>query len=117
MANTQDLLNQAKALGEAIAQHPDVRAFFSARMEVEKDAAAQVLLKNYSAQTQRLQQLTAEHKPIEPEDKKKLMEFEQQLAGNSTLKKMMGAQVGYIALMNRVNQAMETPLAAAQNPA
>ena len=117
MADTQDLIKQAKALGEAIAQHADVRAFFAARVEVEKDTAAQALLKNYSAQAQRVQRLTAEQKPVEPEDKRKLLEYEQQMAGNPALKKMMAAQVGYITLMNRVNQAMETPLAAAQKPA
>ena len=117
MANTQDLINQAKALGEAIAQHPDIRAFFTARQEVAKDAAAQELLKNYGAQTQRVQQLAAEQKPIEPDDKKKLMDYEQQMAGNPALKKMMAAQIGYVTLMNRINQAMEAPLAAAQNPA
>lgn len=116
MNQTQELINQAKSLGEAIARHPDVRAFFSARGEVERDTAAQELLKKYHLQAQRVQQLTAERKPIEPEDKKKLLEYEQEMAGNPALKKMMAAQVGYIALMNRVNQAMETPLATAQNP-
>ena len=116
MANTQELINQARALGEALARHADVQAFFTARAEVEKDAAAQELLKNYSSQAHRVQQLSAENKPIEPDDKKKLLDFEQRMAGNPALKKMMAAQVGYITLMNRVNQAMETPIVAAQQP-
>ncbi len=31
------------------------------------------------------------------------------MAGNEQLKKMMAAQVNYVALMNRVYQAMEAP--------
>jgi cell fate (sporulation/competence/biofilm development) regulator YlbF (YheA/YmcA/DUF963 family) len=114
MADTRELINQAHALGEAIARHPDVQAFVSARTKVEEDADAQKLLKAYSAHTQHLRRLEVERKPIEVADKHKLAEYEQQMASNEALKKMMAAQVGYVTLMNKVNQAIEAPLAKIQ---
>ena len=111
MADTQELINQARALGEAIAKHPDVQAFLSARTEVERNADAQKLLRAYSEHAQHLRKLEVEQKPIEVADKHKLAEYEQQMASNEALKKMMAAQVGYVALMNKVNQSIEVPLA------
>ena len=111
MADTQELIDQAHALGEAIAKHPDVQTFLRARTEVESSADAQELLKAYSAHAQHLRKLEVEQKPIEVADKHKLAEYEQQMASNEALKKMMAAQVGYVALMNQVNQAMEAALA------
>ena len=116
MADTQELINQARTLGEAIAKHPDVQAFMAARAEVEQSSDAQQLLKDYAQHTQRIHQLEAEQKPIEVADKHKLAEYEQQMASNDALKKMMAAQVGYVTLMNQVNQAMEASLAALQRP-
>jgi cell fate (sporulation/competence/biofilm development) regulator YlbF (YheA/YmcA/DUF963 family) len=114
MADTQELINQARTLGEAIAKHSDVRAFLSARAAVEQNADAQTLLKAYSEHAQQIRRLEAEQKPIEVADKHKLAEYEQQMASNEALKKMIAAQVNYVALMNRVYQAMEAPLAAVQ---
>jgi cell fate (sporulation/competence/biofilm development) regulator YlbF (YheA/YmcA/DUF963 family) len=116
MADTQELINQAAALGEAIAKHPDVQAFMAARAEVEKDPGAQQVLRGYAEHTQRIHQLEAEQKPIEVADKRKMAEFEQQMAANDALKKMMVAQVGYVTLMNQINQAMESSLASLQKP-
>ena len=116
MAETQELITRAHALGEAIAKHPDVQAFLSARTEVEQSSDAQKLLKSYSEHAQRIRSLEAEQKPIEVADKHKLAEYEQQMASNEALKKMMAAQVNYVALMNKVNQAMDAPLATSQKP-
>lgn len=116
MADMQELINQARMLGEAIASHPDVRAFLAARAAVDQDSDAQQLLIRYSEHARRMQMLEAEQKPIEVADKHKLAEYEQQMASNDALKAMLSAQVGYVALMNQVNQAMEAPLAALQKP-
>ncbi len=114
MADSQELIERARALGEAIANHPNVRAFVNARAEVEKNTDAQELLKAYGEHAQHIRKLEAEQKPIEVADKHKLAEYEQQMASNEALKKMMAAQVDYVALMNQVNQAMEAPLSAIQ---
>ena len=116
MADVQDILKQARALGEAIAAHPNVQAYLAARTKVESDAQAQQLLKSYTEQATRVRTLEAQQKPIEPEDKRKLAEYEQGMASNDALKDLMRRQVDYVTLMNQVNQAMETPLAARSKP-
>jgi cell fate (sporulation/competence/biofilm development) regulator YlbF (YheA/YmcA/DUF963 family) len=112
MAEIQELVDRARALGEAIANHPDVRAFAAARTRVEKDAEAQQLLKAYEEQARHIRRLEAEQKPIEVADKRKLAECEQRMASNDALKELMRRQADYVALMNQVNRAMEAPLAA-----
>jgi cell fate (sporulation/competence/biofilm development) regulator YlbF (YheA/YmcA/DUF963 family) len=112
MADVQELLKQARALGEAIASHPDVQAYLAARNKVDSDAEAQQILKSYTQHSARVRTLEAQQKPIEPDDKRKLVEYEQQLASNAALKELMRRQVDYVTLMNQVNQAMENPLAA-----
>ncbi|MFQ5806850.1 MAG: YlbF family regulator [Phycisphaerae bacterium] len=107
----QELLDRARALGEAIANHPRVRAFMAARAKAEQDSEAQQLLKAYEEQAQHVRRLEAEQKPIEVADKRKLAECEQKMASNEALKELMRTQVDYVTLMNRVNQAMEAPLA------
>jgi len=111
MAEIEALLERARALGEAIANHPYFQAFTEARKKTENDTEAQGLLRAYAEHAQRVRQLQAEQKPIEVADKRKLAEYEQQMASNSALKELMRAQTDYVALMNQVNQAMEAPLA------
>lgn len=110
MADDQQLINQAKTLGQAIAAHPSVQAFLKARDTVLKDTEAQRLMTDYQRHTDRLAQLEMENKPIEVADKQKLREFEAGMASNPTLKELMRTQADYSYLMTRVNQAMEEPL-------
>lgn len=117
MTDIQELLDRARALGEAIANHPHVQAFSAAREKVEKDAEAQQVLKAYEEQARHVRQLEAERKPIEVADKRKLAECEQGMASNEALKELMRRQADYVALMNQVNQAMEAPLAARRTSA
>jgi cell fate (sporulation/competence/biofilm development) regulator YlbF (YheA/YmcA/DUF963 family) len=112
MAEIQALLEQAHALGEAIASHPHFQAFAAARTKTEHDSEAQQLLKDYTEHAQHLRQLEAQRKPVEVADKRKLAEYEQKMASNEALKELMRAQADYVTLMNQVNQAMEAPLAA-----
>jgi len=114
MAEVQELLDRARALGEAIANHPHVRDFMAARAKVEEDAQAQQVLKAYEEQARHIRQLEAEQKPIEVADKRKLAECEQKMASNEVLKELLRRQADYVALMNQVNQAMEAPLAASR---
>ena len=116
MTDVQELLDRARALGEAIANHPHVQAFAAAREKVEKDAEAQQVLKAYEEQAQHIRQLETARRPIEVADKRKLAECERKMASNDALKELMRRQADYVALMNQVNRAMEAPLAASRKP-
>ncbi|MEW6249590.1 MAG: YlbF family regulator [Planctomycetota bacterium] len=112
MADTQELLTRAHALGEALAAHPMVQAHFEAQRALQADAAAQQLLRDYQQHLARIRQLEAEQKPIEVADKHKLRDLEQRLAGHATLKALMRSQADYVALWSQVDQAIHAPLAA-----
>ena len=110
MADDQQLINQAKSLGQAIAAHPSVQAFLKARDAVLKDTDAQRLMTDYQRHTDKMGQLEMENKPIEVADKHKLRELETGMASNPALKELMRSQADYTYLMTRINQAMEEPL-------
>ncbi|MEP0845911.1 MAG: YlbF family regulator [Phycisphaerae bacterium] len=111
MSDIDDLVNQARALGEAMARNPRIQAYIAAQQAVAADASARGLLGNYQQHAEQLHRLEAAGKPIEPEMKRKLAEFEQSLASNDVLKNLMRRQADYIEVMNRVNQAMEGAMA------
>ena len=78
---------------------------------VQKDPAAQALLKEYAQHMEHLRQFEAQQKPIEVADKHKTAEYEARVAGNEVLKELMRVQADYVELMNQINNAMEAPLA------
>jgi len=111
MQDIQDLLTRAAALGESMAKHPRVLSFNAARQGVKADPAAQKLLQEHQAHLQHLHELESNQQPIEVAEKQKLKDIELRMAGNDALKQLLRTQADYIDLMNRVNQAMEGPLA------
>lgn len=110
MPEIDTLLRKAAELGQALAGHPTVQAYFSAQQDARRDPAARALLEQYEEQLLTIQQLEAEQKPIEIADKQKLKELEGRMAGHETLKKLIRTQADYVAVMSRVNQAMDEPL-------
>lgn len=117
MADVEELIGKARALGEALAQHPVVQAHHAAQRAVRADGAAQKLLQDYQQQLARIQQLEATQQPIEVADKQKLKSLERDMAGQESLKQLMRTQVDYVALMSRINSAIDGPLAALGEPA
>ncbi|MBK9119051.1 MAG: YlbF family regulator [Phycisphaerales bacterium] len=111
MPDAQDLVQRARGLGEALAAHPVVVAYFGAQHQARSDNSAQSVLRDYQQQLEHIQKLEAEQQPIEVADKHKLQALEQQMASSDALKRLMRAQADYVALMNQVNAAMEEPLA------
>jgi len=112
MVDIRELLDQARALGKALAQHPHIRAFTAAQARARADAEARQLLESYRQHTEKVRALELQRKPIEPEDKRKLVEYEQKIASHPALKELMRAQADYVALMNQINRAIEAPLSA-----
>ncbi|HKQ47786.1 MAG TPA: YlbF family regulator [Phycisphaerae bacterium] len=103
----EDIIADAKALGKKIAAHPRTAKFLVAAKAVSEDKAAQDVLKAYQDQVNRIREAEASGKPIEPEDKRKLMDCEAQLAGNDKLKEMMKHQADYLEMMHRINSAID----------
>jgi cell fate (sporulation/competence/biofilm development) regulator YlbF (YheA/YmcA/DUF963 family) len=111
MGSKQEIVEQARHLGELLAANEVVQHFRAAQQAVQNDAAAQEMLQKYSQQASRIQQLEAGGQPVEVADKQALAEIERGMAGNDALKDMMRWQADYLGLMNAVNEAMSAPLA------
>ena len=107
MADFDDLVKQARALGDAVAAHPRVRKFAEAQRGVGQDDSAKRLLADYQAAARRIQELESKQQPITPDDKHRLSDCERKMASNDALKTLMRAQADYLELMERVNRSME----------
>lgn len=116
MPDIEELVKKASELGKALAAHPAVQAHFAAQRAVRQNKETQKLLQDYHAQLDRIRQLEDEQKPVEVSDKHLLKEYEGRMAGNEALKTLMRTQADYMAVMTRVNQAMEAPVAALGQP-
>lgn len=111
MNDFQPLLDQARSLGEAISHHPRVTTYLAAQRAAKNDPTAQQLFRNYQDQIARIRTLEEQRKPVEVADKHTLADLESQVASNECLKALMKAQVDYVELMSRIQQAMDNPLA------
>lgn len=111
MPDTQELIKQARQLGEQLAANPVLTAYLEAQRAIRKDDEARRILENYRRAAQEVAQREANGMPIEPEHKRQLVEGEKAMASQATLKLWMRTQTDYMHLMNQVNQAMEEPIA------
>lgn len=102
---------KAAELGKLIAASPPGTVLLKARGELHTDEQALKMLEAYQEQMQRIAQLEKDGKPIEPEDKHKLVEFQQNVASHATLKLWIKAQADLSQLMRDVNQAIASPFA------
>lgn len=111
MTEFDDIVKQARTLGETIAAHPRARSFIAAQDAIDGDADAQKLLGDYQRHVHHIQTLESQGKPIEVADKHKLRDLQGAMAGNDALKQLMRTQADYLELMNRVHEAMEGAIA------
>ena len=114
----EDIIAKAVELGRLIADCPAGKAVVKARGELEADEQAGKLMQGYQQQAQKIAELEAQGKPIEPEDKRALADYQQQVASQPSLKVWMKVQADFSQLMGKVNQAIAEPFEASssQNP-
>jgi len=74
---------------------------------VAEDRDSQAVLQAYQQGLERIRELEASGRPIEPQDKRSLAEAEAKVAGNDKLKAMMKHQADYLEMMHRINEAMD----------
>jgi len=101
-----DVIELAERLGKSIANSPQSAALAAAREAVNKEADLSALLKEFQAQAEKVARLEAQQKPVEVDDKHKLNDLQAKLAASETFKKYTAAQVEYVDLMRRVNEAI-----------
>lgn len=104
------IINLAQQLGEAISSSPQAAALRSIRQQMAGQDDLTTLMTDYQKQMDKLAQLEQEGKPIEVDDKHSLRDLHDNLVSNPVFKKFNEAQMEYVDLMRKVNEAMRTKL-------
>ncbi len=115
--NVSAITELAERLGKAIAQSRQASDLQAARDAMAKEPETEKLLNEFHEHSEKLAALEARNKPVEVDDKHKLQEMHGKLIASETFKKFTAAQVEYIDLMRKVNQAIQRQIAEAEKPA
>ena len=105
-----DITDLAVQLGKAIASSPEALKLREARKGMETEGDTMRLLQEFQKQSDKIAELESQNKPIEVADKRAFQEMHDKLIAQSTFKKYTAAQVDYIDLMRRVNDALRRQL-------
>jgi cell fate (sporulation/competence/biofilm development) regulator YlbF (YheA/YmcA/DUF963 family) len=101
------ILELAARLGERIAADPRGRQMADARAALDGSLQDRQLLEDYEAQQQKMNELAAAGRPIEPEDKRRLADLHAKVIGSRVIKDVLKAQADYLELMTVVSQRIE----------
>lgn len=107
----QAILDLAAQLGKAIAECPQAAKLRAAKEELHRHADLTAILKDFSAQADKVAHLEAENKPVEVADKHRLEELEGKLISHDVFKRYTAAQMDYVDLMRKVNAELRPHLA------
>ncbi len=107
----QAIVELARRLGQAINESPQAGDLRAARQTLNDDPELSKLLKDYQEQVVKIARLEEEKKPVEVEDKQRLDGLQQKLLASEKFKKFSAAQLEYVDLMRKVNEALRQRLA------
>jgi len=105
------IIELAERLGKAIADCPQAAGLRAAREELNNHQDLKKLFEDYQQQALKIATLEREQKTIEVEDKHLLQQLEDKLLASEVFKKFTAAQVEYVDVMRKVNEALQKPLA------
>jgi cell fate (sporulation/competence/biofilm development) regulator YlbF (YheA/YmcA/DUF963 family) len=118
MATTQEILKAAKDLGTLVATHEAARKLEAAARKLEADVEAQRLLTDFNRLVSRLSEKEAAGRPIEVDDKRQLEKQQNLVIRNAILRDFQMAQMDYLDLMRKVDDAISGgPAAPGAGPA
>lgn len=107
MATTQEILKAAAALGELISSHDAAKKLESVARSLQGDIEAQRILNDFNRAMQAVAEKEAAGQPIEVADKKKVENLQGAVIRNPVLRQFQTAQMDYLDLMRRVDEAIQ----------
>jgi len=107
MATTEQIEQAATELGKLIGAHPHAQAMAAVQAELGQDADTMQLITDLNEHSQALAEKQQNQQPIEVNDKHKLDTLQQQMAANPLVGRLQMAQMDYVDLLRRVNEAIE----------
>jgi len=108
-----DILEQARRLGDLIRQHPRYRRLREADARVRADKAATDALEAYNKAAVAIQQKESRGEPVEVEEKRNLERLRDTVASNEAVKAFSMAQADYAEMMRRMNETIFRAVASA----
>jgi cell fate (sporulation/competence/biofilm development) regulator YlbF (YheA/YmcA/DUF963 family) len=105
-----EITELAERLGKAIAASPEATKLREARDALAGEPELSKVLKEFQDQSEKIATLESENKPVEVDDKHKLRGLHEKLVASETFKKYTAAQVDYVDMMRKVNDALQAPL-------
>ena len=106
MASTDEIIQQATKLGELIADHETSRRLEKAVAGLQADLEAQRAMTDLNRYGQALEQKARSGQPIEVADKRKLEALESAVVSNPLLVGLQKAQMDYVDLLRKVDEAI-----------
>ena len=104
------VIELASRLGKAIADSPEAAGLRAVRDELSAQPELAQTLKDFREQAAKVARLERENKPVEVDDKHRLQELNNKLVASEVFKKFTAAQVEYVDLMRKVNNAIRREL-------
>ena len=110
MATTEEIVSAARDLGRLIDSHEAARKLSDVLKNLEGDVDAQRLLNDHNRAAQTVAQKQSQGQPIEVEDKHKLEDLHKQVIRNPLLRDYQMAQMDFVDLMRKIDDAMSPQL-------
>jgi cell fate (sporulation/competence/biofilm development) regulator YlbF (YheA/YmcA/DUF963 family) len=106
--DTNQILAEADKLGQLVAQHPAVEKYKAAQKAVSDDADANRTMAEFERQLETLARQEASGMPITDAQRSQLEAVQSRIVSNIKVKNLNMAQVDFIDLLRKVNQAVQS---------
>ena len=108
--DTQQILDDADKLGQLVAQHPAVEKYKQAQKAVTDDADATRTMGEFERQLETLARQEQSGLPVTDAQRQQRQPFQPRIVSNIKVKVLNLAQVEFIDLLRKVNQAVQGKL-------
>ena len=103
-----EIVQTAEKLGQLVAQHPSVTKFKAAQKAVSEDAEASRLLGDFDRQLETLARQEQSGMAVTDAQRQQLETLQSRIVSNVKVKNLNMAQVEFIDLLRKVNQAVQS---------
>jgi cell fate (sporulation/competence/biofilm development) regulator YlbF (YheA/YmcA/DUF963 family) len=107
-ADTNQILAEADKLGQLVAQHPAVEKYKSAQKAVAEDPDAGRAMQEFERTLETLARQEATGMPVTDAQRQQLEGLQSRIVSNIKVKNLNMAQVDFIDLLRKVNQAVQS---------
>jgi cell fate (sporulation/competence/biofilm development) regulator YlbF (YheA/YmcA/DUF963 family) len=106
--DTNQILAEADKLGQLVAQHPAVERYKNAQKTVAEDPDANRTMAEFERQLESLARQEQTGMPVTDAQRQQLESLQSRIVSNVKVKNLNMAQVEFIDLLRKVNQAVQS---------